>query len=93
MFNAAVAAMFQLLLSRDCPLPMGDTSQVYLRRYEKPCDVSKRKVRLFTIKPLFLHVSLSGVFSVLEIRLSLSMFLIQSALLQFEVSRCDMTLE
>jgi hypothetical protein len=30
------------------------------RRYEKPCDATKKKVKLFTIKPLFLHVSLSG---------------------------------
>ena len=30
------------------------------RRYEKPCDATKKKVKLFTIKPLFLHVSMSG---------------------------------
>jgi hypothetical protein len=29
-------------------------------RYEKPCDVTKKKVKLLTVKPLFLHVNLSG---------------------------------
>lgn len=30
-----------------------------LELYEKPCDVAKRKVRLLTVKPLFLHLNLS----------------------------------
>jgi hypothetical protein len=33
---------------------------VTARRYEKPCDVTKKKVKLLTVKPLFLHLNLSG---------------------------------
>jgi hypothetical protein len=34
--------------------------RVTARRYEKPCDVTKKKVKLLTVKPLFLHLNLSG---------------------------------
>jgi hypothetical protein len=64
------------------------------RRYEKPCDATKKKVKLFTIKPLFLHVSMSGA-PPMFILFCFNRLAPSSALrcrvtrLQFEVSLCD----
>ncbi len=65
-------------------------------RYEKPCDVAKRKVRLLTVKPLFLHLNLSGTSPLFNCFASISCFIVCARCrrcpvtqMQFEVLRFE----
>lgn len=65
-------------------------------RYEKPCDVAKKKVRLLTVKPLFLHLSLSGTSPLFNCFVPISVFIVCARCrrcpvtpMQFEVLRFE----